>query len=97
MTKAGQAQGLPLQRPYGYCGVFMQQTFGLSGSTSRRGGGATERVHEFVDLRLIGSVILRIPRRVVQVLQQTCELRKEAAGLILALEGIIALDRPRTR
>src|SRR5215831_13368613 len=62
-------------------------------SSNRCYGRATERVHEFVDLCLIGGVILRIPRRVVQVLQQTCELRKEAAGLILALEGVIALDK----
>ena len=31
----------------------------------RRHGRAAKRLHEFVDLRLIGGVVLSIPRRVV--------------------------------
>ena len=44
---------------------YLMENASLSGSTQRRGRHATERLHQFVDLRPIGGVVLRIPRRIV--------------------------------
>ena len=83
-----QAQGLPLQRlPDAAGGVLGCNRHLASGSTCRRGGARPSVCTSSSDLRLIGGVILSIPRRIVQVLQQAGELRKEAAGFLLPVKG----------
>src|SRR6516162_6484887 len=54
---------------------------------------APERFYELVDLCPVGGVFRGLPRRVVQILEQSGQLREELATLLLILEGIGPLDK----
>src|SRR5215471_728939 len=49
-------------------------------------------LHQLVNLRHAFFVLMRLPGRIVQVLEQACEPNKETASLVLVLKGIVALN-----
>src|SRR5262249_19845027 len=59
-----------------------------------RGAGATERLHELVDLRHVPGILRGIRGRVVQILQQTGELCEEAVRFLLVGEWVVSLNKP---